>query len=370
MTPPSPQDEPRPRRMPTDELYLDAKNPRLLAQGGSQRELLETMWRDFVAEEVALSIAKNGFWEYEPLIVARENNRLIVIEGNRRLAAVKLLLDDTERKRVGATSLPVISGKRRDELQSLPVILTTRSDVWQYVGYKHVNGPQAWQSYSKAQYIAWVHNELQVPLDQIAETIGDKHATVQRLYRSLMVLEQAERNSLWQREDRVREHFSFSHLYTGLNSYSGIQKYIGVDQAPNDSADPVNQDHFDQLQQLLIWLYGSKSRDELPVIRSQNPDLRQLDKVLTNANSTAALQSGLPLAVAVDVAKGDAAKLREDLVIVRRLLQDCRGKVLTGFTGESDLLELAQEIFELSEAITDDMISVQRRNRRTRRASS
>src|SRR5260221_1598047 len=109
MTPPSPEQVLRPRRMPTAELYLDARNPRLLSHGGGQRELLETMWRDFVVEEVALSIANNGFWEYEPLIVARENNHIVVIEGNRRLAAVRLLLDESERKRVGATSLPGIS---------------------------------------------------------------------------------------------------------------------------------------------------------------------------------------------------------------------------------------------------------------------
>ena len=78
----------------------------------------------------------------------------------------------------------------------------------------------------------------------------------------------------------------------------------------------------------------------------------------------------MPLAVAVDVAKGDPAKLREDMVLVRRLLQDCRGKVLAGFAGEPDLMELAQEILELAEAVTDDMISVQRRNRRARRAST
>jgi hypothetical protein len=185
-----------------------------------------------------------------------------------------------------------------------------------------------------------------------------------------MVLEQAERNGLWDREDRVREHFSFSHLYTGLNSYSGIQRFIGVERVPTDTRDPVGPNFFQELQQLLIWFYGSKSRDELPVIRSQNPDLRLLDRVLSNANSTAALQGGMPLGVAVDVAKGDAAKLREDMVRVRRLLQDCRGKVLTGFTGEPDLLELAREILELAEAITDDMTSVQRRNRRAKRAST
>jgi hypothetical protein len=333
MTAPSSSNQTLPRRERTSELYLDARNPRLLSRAGGQRELLLTMWRDFLVEEVALSIAKNGFWDYEPLVIACEEDQFVVIEGNRRLAAVKLLLDEAERQRVGATSLPRIGPRQREELRTLPVIESEREHVWQFVGYKHVNGPQAWQSYSKAQYIGWVHNELGIPLDQVAETIADKHATVERLYRALMVLEQAERANLWHRAARARGNFAFSHLYTGLNSYSGIQKYIGLERLPTDTVDPVNEQYYPQLRQLLIWLFGSKSEDQLPVIRSQNPDLRNLDRVLANPNSVAALQRGLPLDVAVDVAKGDAAKLREDLVVIRRLLQDCRSKVLTGFTG-------------------------------------
>jgi len=115
------------------------------------------MWRDFAVAEVALSIAANGFWDYEPLVVTNERDHWVVIEGNRRLAAVKLLCNEAERKRVGATDLPDVSPDLCSELATLPVYASTRSDIWQYVGFKHINGPQAWQSYSKAQHIAWVH---------------------------------------------------------------------------------------------------------------------------------------------------------------------------------------------------------------------
>lgn len=359
-----------PRPVPTRDLHFDPRNPRLVNQGGGDRELLATMWRDFNVAEVALSIAANGFWEYEPLLATRENGRLVVVEGNRRLAAVILLRDEGERKRVGATDLPQITAKRRKELETLPVIETFRDRVWQYVGFKHVNGPQAWQSYSKAQYIAWVHNDLQVPLETIAETIGDTHATVLRLYRAYMILEQAERHGLWNREDRIKDRFPFSHLFVGINSYSGIQNYIGLQGPPADTPEPVDQEYWPQLRELLIWLFGSKAENISPVVQSQNPHLRQLNSVLANKNAVAAIRSGMPLSVALDVAKGDPAKLREDLVAARRLLQDCRGKVLTGFAGELDLLEVADEILVLAEAIVDDMRAIQRRTRRTRRPAS
>lgn len=356
------------RRVPTDQLYLDDANPRLIDRGGSQAELLATMWSDFAVEEVALSIAANGYWDYEPLVVATEANRLIVIEGNRRLAAVKILLSPEDRVRVGATNLPELSDERRAELAELPVVDSSREDAWKYIGFKHVNGPQAWQSYSKAQYISWVHNDLEVPLDKVAETIGDTHSTVQRLYRALMTLEQAESERIWSREDRFKQHFSFSHLYVGLNGYAGIQAFVGLDGPPADTPKPVPEDKLPQLQELLLWMFGS-SKDEIrPVVQSQNPHLRQLDQVLQNSNAVAALRSGLPLDSALDVAKGDSAKLRENLVNARRLLQDARGKVLTGFQGEKDVLDAAEDVLALAESVVDDMHAMQRRRRRARTA--
>ncbi len=185
-------------------LYLDDKNPRFYGDEGSkdQTALMTTLWREFAVDEIALSIAANGFFPYEPLFAAREDGRCVVVEGNRRLAAVKLLRDPELRRVVGATDLPELGEPQLEQLSELPVIVTARAAIWQFVGFKHVNGAQPWQSFSKAQYIAWVHNEVGVELEDIARQIGDQHATVKRLYRGLMVLEQAEEGGGFDREDR------------------------------------------------------------------------------------------------------------------------------------------------------------------------
>ena len=47
-----------------------------------------------------------------------------LIEGNRRLAAVKLLLDADLRNKLRATDLPTISAERRSEIAALPIIIT------------------------------------------------------------------------------------------------------------------------------------------------------------------------------------------------------------------------------------------------------
>ncbi len=114
------------------------------------------------------------------------------------------------------TTLPQLSAAEKKKLEYLPVIICKRSEIWAYLGFKHINGPQAWESYPKANYVAWVHNEVGVALDEIARRIGDKHDTVARLYDALMVLNQAEDNGLFDRDDRYKKHFSFSHLTPAL----------------------------------------------------------------------------------------------------------------------------------------------------------
>src|SRR5260370_5969077 len=165
-------------RVSTSRLFLDPINPRLGEYGikpnATQADLSKVLWEKMAVEELAMSIAYNGYFEHEPLLV-EENAKggLIVIEGNRRLAAVKLLLSEDERQSLRATDLPKIDESRRTEISQLPIIRTTRKDVWRYLGFKHVNGPSTWGSYAKAQYVSLVHNTYVVTLEKFANKIGD-----------------------------------------------------------------------------------------------------------------------------------------------------------------------------------------------------
>ena len=332
--------------LPVDELCFDRKNPRLfLDQDLDESELLHLLWRDFAVDELALSIAGNGYFEHEPLFATREDGRYVVIEGNRRLAAVKLLLDGQLRELVGATDLPQITEQWRQELGSLPVVLSARQDIWHYIGFKHVNGSQPWQSYAKAQYIAWVHNDLGQPLDEIARRIGDRHSTVKRLYRGLMVLRQAEMSGRFDLDDRWKKHFSFSHLYTGLD-YQNIQELLGIDNESSFRPDPVPQERIEALGDLCLWLYGRKSTDTRPLVQSQNPDLRRLDTAIGSSSGLVALRRGLPLDLVMDISTGDEELFKGHLIEARHRLQEARGKQLTGDQGDADTLRLASEILE------------------------
>src|SRR4051794_2451457 len=77
-----------------EELLLDEENPRLAKRGAGQIDLLKALYFQESLEELALSFQRNGYFQEEPLVTIRgTNGATIVVEGNRRLATLKLLLD-------------------------------------------------------------------------------------------------------------------------------------------------------------------------------------------------------------------------------------------------------------------------------------
>ena len=352
------------------DLQFDAENPRLVSfvddNKASQDELAQILWENMAIDELVMSISASGFFPYEPLIAIRKNRQGIVIEGNRRLAALKLLLDSGLRKRLGATGIPRLTAVRSQQLQQVPVIWTTRSGAWNYIGFKHVNGPVKWDSYPKAEYIARVHTEFGIPLNEIARQIGDTHRIVQRLYRALMVIQQAERAGKFDRSQRYRSHFSFSHLYTGLD-YEGISTFLNVKPASVETRSPVPRSRLNNLAELCVWLYGDKTREFPPVVQSQNPHLRQLDEVVQNKSALMALRERMPLSVALEISYGDEAIFRRSLVQAKEALQKARATLSTGFEGDRSLLELAGQISDLAYDLSAEMERKATRRRRPQR---
>jgi hypothetical protein len=344
-------------RIPTRDLCFDHQNPRLAEYGitpqTDEKEILRILWENMDIRELVQSIAASGFFQHEALIVSEEDGRLIVIEGNRRLAAVKVLLHPEiaeENNWEVETADPSIL----EDLETLPAIRADRNDSWRFLGFKHVNGPAKWSSFAKAHYIAQVHREYGVSLDDIASQIGDRHKTVQRLYRGLMVLEQAETVGVFDREDRFRTRFAFSHLYTGLD-YEGISNFLSLSPQEAESDTPVPESHHKELGELMLWLYGSKKEKIPPLVESQNPHLRQLNAALGDREATAGLRAGLELSKAFEISQPPGQRFEESLLAAKRELTNARGVMTTGYDNSEALLRIAGSVANLADDLYKDM---------------
>lgn len=343
--------------MNVSDLAFDVKNPRLpdfnLPNNPTEEEVIEVLWEAMDVQELVLSIAASGFFRHEPLIVAQEDRKNIVIEGNRRLAAVKVLLEPAIAEELKA-EVPKLAKNAREALRELPTISSTRKDAWRYLGFKHVNGPAKWSSYAKSRYIADVHRKFGVELKEIANQIGDTHKTVQRLFRGLMVIEQAERMKVFSREDRWRNHFSFSHLYTGIG-YEGISAFLGLRTETEEDPEPVPAEKKGELRELCLWMYGSKKDETPPVIETQNPHLRQLDAVVGNEEALAALRSGSSLAAAHETSRSSSTVFEEALYASKRELEKARSMLSTGYNGSENLLRVADAVADLANDLYEEM---------------
>jgi hypothetical protein len=348
------------------DLFLDPKNPRLTGDTyriEDQDKILKRLWNEFNVSEITDSIvASKEFWKHEPLIAAREEGELAVIEGNRRLAAVKLLVSPALQKRIGASGIPKISDALSAKLTELPVIESPREKVWDFIGFKHVNGPQEWDSIAKAEYISRIHEDYGVPLPVIAKSIGDRNATVERLYHGLKVLHQAQKSGVFDPLDRFyqRKDFAYSHLWTGLG-YEGIRKFLGISNRKRSERDPIPSSKVSALGELCGWLYGSHKDGIEPLIKSQNPHLRQLDEALRTQRGVSALRRGLPLQQALNASRGDTRLLLDALVSAEQNLRDAKAYFSTGYGGQQEIEESVNNVFLLSESLRDELKTISRK---------
>lgn len=342
-------------------IKLDYRNPRISEFGfdakSKDQQILSILWEEMAVNELMLSIVSNGFWQYEPLIVIAEKDEFVVLEGNRRLAAVKLLHDNSGIK-IPENIRSKITKKLLDQTKKLPVIkVASREDAWKFIGFKHVNGPAKWGGYGKARYIAEIHNLYNVAIGDIAYQIGDSNKTAQKLYQSLMALEQAKETGVYDYEDIYYSRIYFSHLYIGLQR-DGIRKFLGVDSFDEEKKQPVPADNLDKLGTLLLWLFGSKISDIRPIIKSQNPDLAHLDQILKNREATLALKDGESLEYSYELSRSNDALFEENLAMAKRGLQKARAYLTTGYRGEEEMLKVAGSVAELADDLYEEMHKV------------
>jgi hypothetical protein len=341
-------------------LFFDYKNPRIsefkVDKSTPENEIIRILWSSMGVEEIVLSIKASGFFEHEPLIGTIEDGEKIIIEGNRRLAAIKVILNPQILNGINYNANifsidPIII----DELRTIPVIFVkNRKDAWKYIGFKHINGPAKWGSYAKAQYISEIKNQYDVPLTQIAEQLGDTHKTVQKLYQGLQVIEQGENQKIFDRADIQDNRLYFSHLYTAL-TYEGIKTFLGIQDSVEDKVNPVPKEKLENLELFLHWLYGSRSKKIEKIIVSQNPDLRRLESAIQSKEGIYALKDGLPLIVAYEISQPKDKAFEQSLLEAKRALQKAQSLQTEGYDGNEEMLKLSGTIANISEDLYKSM---------------
>lgn len=353
-------------------LRLDRKNPRLLNSDVSMTEekIIADLYRSEDLSELLHSMATNGYMNIEPLVACLEDSdeRLVVIEGNRRLAAIMLFRDANLLSKVEATgcskiNIPKIDKKNLESLSKVSVHhVKARENAREFIGFKHINGPAKWDSYAKAKFAASWHESQDISLDDIADKIGDRHDTVKRMVTAIYVLKQAEDEGVYSISDRAYEKFNFSHFYTAI-SRSDYMDYLGLGRSwagLKPKLDLVPKDKFDRLGCVLVWMFGSKEKGKKPLVRTQNPDIKRLGEVLSSENALRILHADSNLDQAYTGTKSSKDILYSSLRWARNYLAVAATN-LDGYDGkDSDLFGVAKNVANVANAIIEQLKDVQR----------
>ena len=337
-------------QIPVRNLLLDGDNPRLPERlhRGSQSELLDFLRKQGVLEELAQSYLDNGFFQHEPLIVlpTDEPDKYTVVEGNRRLAALKILHEAPEAGDFRFLGIDP-SREQLEQLEKIPCFpVSDRDDVHAYIGFKHIGGLKTWAPEAKARYVlaeVWklVDGGAEDPFRKLGRRAGSNATGIRNSYLAISVLLHA-RDEFGVDVGQIQEH-RFGVWLRCMNS-ANIRTYIGLRGVGT----------YQEIEEALMGVQGDKLKEVLGDLDGKGPrtwavlgdsrDVTAYGRVLANerARDTLRVTGDLGLAKQVVEELGLGERARR-LVGSVKLFVDALHQMELEYI-PSDLLQATEEL--------------------------
>lgn len=341
--------------LPLDLLDFDPNNPRFpnSINSGAESALIERMAREERVLELMESIGEQGYFPGEPLIAVKHGDaRYFIAEGNRRLAALKLLsgllpiparLSTLEDAKTAATHKPL----------TVPCIVFDDVDqVLRYLGFRHITGVKPWKPIAKARYLERLRrSNLYKDLDhdtllrRLAKEIGSRHDYVGQMLTSLAVLDYSQAHNFFGIQRIDPDRIDFSLLSTAL-SYENIYRHVGLTSRKDIDAPNLNEQ---KIGEIFTWLYAQ--RDDNTTVLGESRNLEQLAKVVGSDLALAELQENGDLGQAFRLTSGPQEALDGALADVKKSLESAFKLLGKHVTLTSAHESASEDAFDLARSI-------------------
>ena len=288
-------------------LFLDHQNPRfggLQEVNSSQAQILDHIVDKFGVNDVLSSLAVNGYFEAEPLVGRRvpDSDDIIVVEGNRRLAACLMLTQEQRavnqvehsrdfRKTWQAHGCPLVN--------PLPTITfdPDKEDrsILSYSGVRHIASALPWDSYAKAAWIAQVVEQDKISIAEVAKMIGDRHRTVNKMREGYCLIKQLTETGRFDQKNSVRRgrgsvtDYPFSWVYTILG-YASVRNFLELDSGEADIS-ALKEKSLDNAELVVSCMFGDKSKGRNAAI-DDSRQLGALAEALADKEKVGLLKQG------------------------------------------------------------------------------
>ncbi|TCC20092.1 hypothetical protein [Kribbella speibonae] len=334
--------QPLDQRLSVSDLDLDPENPRLPEElhGSEQHAILRYLYENDVLEELIDSYLSNGYFESEPVIVLPPDagQRRVVLEGNRRLAALMIVLQLPAAVEAGIL-LDVETSPTAEQLGELSTIPAVQADdhadVAAYLGFRHISGLKRWDPEAKARWL-WRQVEDRArssapgsdPFYEVGRQVGSNARGVRSSYVAYGILRHARdylKLPLPLVDYVMRERFG---VWTRLLGTANATTYIGM----GDRISPTHagvQEQIGQLDrdrlELMLRDLTPPSKNEKAIL-GDSREVTDYSDVLANETAVAAMREYNSLSLAVQVVSQEklAERLREMTRSVELLTLDVK----------------------------------------------
>ncbi len=190
------------------ELFLDEKNPRFIVPPNpSQQSIVDYLIENEEVEQLANDIAKSGgLYAGERVIVTEENGRWIVLEGNRRICACKILINPNLLANKRLASVEKIALLMNNELmQTLSVVdvdvMRNRLAAQSSLAAKHIDGIRKWSRISKHKFFA-LEFDAGKSIEEISMVTGVSLAKIKIGLKEYRLIDYVLKLPFWTQEER------------------------------------------------------------------------------------------------------------------------------------------------------------------------
>jgi hypothetical protein len=305
-------------------LLFDPRNPRL-PEKESQPQIFRFLVEDIGVEDLLDSMAISGLIEGDPMIArpAEEEGEFYVVEGNRRLAALKLLNGESVGDGKPEPVAPHASPEITATLKKVRVQTGWDQDKLDaYLGYKHVTAAREWTPEAKAKFVLSRCGDdfSDSNLSDFAHRVGTKLPTLRRWLVAYLALRQAEAEGRFDPEKAYQKRY-FGTFYTLLGSQQ-VQDFLGLKPGAVTKA-PVPRGHIDQLTELIGWVIGTKEIP--PVLNSRSQ--QKFDFVLASPSALQYFRAKRSLEGALLYTEFSSGQIAEKLMNAAYTIEECLPKM-------------------------------------------
>lgn len=266
--------------VPLSQLLFDPDNPRLdEGLGQDQQRIFRFLVDEIGVDDLVQSISSAGMIHADPIIVrpGPQKNAYFVIEGNRRLAALKLLVGEKIADGGPEPAVPPMSAEAVATLRRIPIQTDWEAEALEsYLGYKHVTAAREWLPEAKARFVLeHAKNDFSNEnLRRFANRLGTTVPTLKRWTIAYLALKQAEQQGFDPKASPTKRYFGT--FYTLLGSEQ-VQEFLDLQSDPI-TTDPVPPGKRGNLMEFIGWVVGTKK--DPPIINSRMQ--KQLGEVLAS----------------------------------------------------------------------------------------